>query len=97
MPPLRLTGQVYETTPAGRVGVGGALVAFDWHSDGTFFELYAGADGRFTACGIPANRPIAVSAWQQGFDGPYEWRQFAADTTLDLELKRLSGEDTPNR
>jgi hypothetical protein len=97
MPPLKLTGLVYETTPAGRVGVGGALVAFDWHSDGPFFEVNADADGRFTACGIPANRPIAVSAWQQGFDGPYAWHQFAADTTLDLELKRLTGGDTPER
>jgi hypothetical protein len=97
MPPLRLTGLVYETTSAGRVGVGGALVAFDWLPDGPFFELYADADGRFSACGIPANRPIAVSAWQQGFDGPYAWHQFAADTTLDLELKRLTGGDTQAR
>lgn len=97
MPPLRLTGVVYETTPAGRVGVGGALVAFDWHNDGPFFQVYADADGRFSACGIPANRPLLVEAWQQGFDGPSAWRQFAADTTLDFELTRLSGGDTPGR
>src|SRR5262245_23374458 len=64
MPPLRLTGLVYETTTSGRVGVGGALVAFDWQNDGPFFQVYAGADGRFSACGIPPNRPLAVSAWQ---------------------------------
>ena len=90
MPPLRLTGQVYETTPAGRVGVGGALVYLEWHSDGPFLEVYADADGRYVACGIPANRPMAVSAWQEGFNNPYVWHQFSADATLDLELKRLA-------
>lgn len=90
VPPLRLTGQVYETTPTGRVGIGGALVYFESHSDASFLEVYADADGRYTACGIPANRPIAISPWQEGFDNPYAWHQFSADATLDLELKRVA-------
>jgi hypothetical protein len=88
MPPLKVSGQVFETTPAGRVGVGGAQVVFEWYYEVTVLDIYADADGHYEACGIPANRPIAVGAWQEGFEGPYARHQFSADTTLDLELKR---------
>ena len=70
------------------VGVGGALIAFESLFELPLLQIFADADGRYEACGIPANRPIAVGAWQDGFDSPYARHQFTADTTLDLELKR---------
>lgn len=30
MPPLRVTGKVYETTPAGRIGLDGASIGIEW-------------------------------------------------------------------
>jgi hypothetical protein len=86
--PLRLTGQVYETTPAGRVPMAGASVYFDWYWDAFFFDVHAGQDGSYSACGIPSNWPMQFHVWQDGYDEAYGQVSFGTDTTLDIELKR---------
>jgi hypothetical protein len=89
MPPLRVTGQIYEMTPSGRVGLDGASIGMEWMApDSVFITVNADKDGRYTACGIPANAPIAFWAFKSGYDDPYVWHQFTADTTVDIELKR---------
>ena len=57
--PLRVTGQIYEMTPAGRVGLGGAVIYVYLANDGYFLTVVADAEGYYLACGIPANRPLA--------------------------------------
>lgn len=86
--PLRITGQVYEATAAGRIGVAGALVYFDWAWETFFFGVEADGDGRYAVCGIPPNWQMGTAAWQDGYDEAYSYRYFNADTTLDFELKR---------
>ena len=89
--PLRLTGQVYETTPTGRVAVGGALIWFDWFYETGFYGVQADQDGHYSACGIPANWQLGVGAWQLGFWESYRYQYFAADATLDIEMYREQG------
>lgn len=93
--PLRVSGRIYETTPAGRVGLGGAVIHLWWANDGYFLTVVADARGDYQACGIPANRPIAFEPFRDlsaGYDGeyetPYTWEQFTADATRDIELRR---------
>jgi hypothetical protein len=89
MPGLRITGQVYEMTPAGRVGIAGALVYTEWlFPDMPFVQVDAGKDGRFSLCGIPPNSRIAFGAWHAAYEENYRWHQFNADTNLDIELER---------
>jgi hypothetical protein len=92
MPPLRVTGQVYEMTPAGRVGVSGASIGMDHHlPDAPFLTVFTDADGRYRACGIPANWPIGFDVGKSMYevaDRTY-WRHFNADTTLDIEVRRM--------
>jgi hypothetical protein len=89
LPPLRVTGQVYEMTSSGRVGVEGTLIGTDWIApDSPFLTIYSERDGRYTACGIPPNTSIAFETFKTGYLVTYFWRQFTADTTLDIELKR---------
>jgi hypothetical protein len=91
-----VTGQIYEVTPAGRVGLGGAVIYVYWANDGYFLTVVADADGYYLACGIPANRPMAFEVARNlsaGYNGDYEipyiWYQFGgADLTRDIELKR---------
>jgi hypothetical protein len=88
LPPVRVTGQIYEMTPAGRVGIDGAEIYTEWASDGPFQTFYAGADGRYTACGIPADWPIGFETSRRGYNGFYVRRQFSADSIFDIELER---------
>ena len=88
-PALRITGQVYETTPTGRVGIAGALVYTEWQfPDMPFIQVDADNDGRFSLCGIPANSNIAFGAWHLAYEESYKWHQFSTDRTLDIELER---------
>ena len=88
-PALRITGQVYETTPAGRVGIAGALVYTEWlFPDMPFVQVDADNDGRFSLCGIPALSKIAFGAWHLAYEESYKWHQFSTDGTLDIELER---------
>jgi len=90
--PLRITGQIYEMTPAGRVGLAGWSIGIDHHApDLPFLTVQADANGHYTACGLPAN-------WQVLFDGGSEiyaavsgagWHTFTSDTTVDIEMKRV--------
>ena len=92
MPPLRVTGQVYEMTPAGRVGVSGAWIGMDHHlPDSPFLTVFTDADGRYAACGIPPNWPIGFDTGKTGYEVAANtvWHYFRADTTLDIELRRL--------
>lgn len=90
MPPLRVSGQVYEMTPAGRVGVSDAWIGVDHHAnDSPFFTVFTDAGGRYSMCGIPANWPIAFDAGKSGYDGSRVWHHFGAETTVDIELLRL--------
>ena len=91
-PPLRVTGQIYEMTEAGRVGVSGASIGIDHHvPDAPFLTVFTGADGFYTACGIPANWPILFDIGKTGYEvvNRTSWRHFTADTTLDIEMRRL--------
>ena len=94
-PPLRVTGQIYEMTQTGRVGLGGAVIHVYFAPDGYFYTAVADADGYYQACGIPANRPVAFEVARDlsaGYGGEYEipylWYSFGADATRDIELKR---------
>ena len=88
-PPLRITGQVYEMTPAGRVGVDRATVWLEWKaSDSPFVSFDTGSDGRYTMCGIPPNTLVAFGVWKEGYDDPYDWHTFGGDSTVDIEMKR---------
>jgi hypothetical protein len=87
--PLRVTGQIYEMTPVGRIGVSGATIGMDHHGpDAPFYSVVSDADGRYTACGIPAGWPIAFWTGKPGYDDSYVWHQFNADSTVDIELTR---------
>jgi hypothetical protein len=89
MPPLRVAGQVYEMTPAGRVAVSGASIGMDHHGpDSPFFTVFSDAEGRYTACGIPANWPMAFWTGKPGYVDSYVWHRFIADSAVDIELKR---------
>jgi hypothetical protein len=70
MPSLRVTGQVYQTTPSERAGVGGTFIYLEHDApDAPFLEVYADADGHYTTCGIPTNtrigffRPPKAGTW----------------------------------
>jgi hypothetical protein len=89
--PLRITGQIYEMTPAGRVGLGGWWPGIHHHGpDGPFLAVQSDANGFYTACGIPANWPLLFyldKAVYEAIRGA-DWLQFASDTTLDIEMRR---------
>jgi hypothetical protein len=92
MPPLRVSGQVFRITPAGRVGVGGEIhlaLSLDASTQTTstafFLEVDTDANGNYLACGLPANWPIQFTS---GFEDYQRWHQFSADTTLDIERKQ---------
>ena len=88
-PPLRVTGQIYEMTPAGRVGVSSAWVALDHHGpDSPLLTVFADADGRYSVCGIPPNWQVAFDVGQSGYVGRYDWHEFTGDATVDVELQR---------
>ena len=86
--PVQVTGQVYEVTPAGRVGVADAYVYFDWYWESPYFAVRADGNGRYAVCGIPPNWQMGVGAWQDGYWEAYAYRYFQRDTTFDIELKR---------
>ena len=89
MPPLTITGHVYETTPSGRVGLDGASIYMEWIApDSPFMTFNADKNGHFTACGIPANTQIAFWTFKTGYNNPYDWHQFSRDSTVDIELTR---------
>lgn len=89
--PLVISGQVYETTRAGRSAVSGASIAVNWQPD-TY--LYGGtvatdADGRYSFCGIPSGWDVELEASKPGYDSPSSWQRFSADAAFDIELKRV--------
>jgi hypothetical protein len=88
--PLVLTGQIYEMTPSGRVGVPGAWLGLDHHyPDVPFFgAIFSDADGRYAVCGIPAGWPMYIGAGQTGFEHAFVSHTFTANTTLDIEIRR---------
>jgi hypothetical protein len=91
MPPLRVSGLLFQMTPAGRVGIRGEIaleLSLDASAQTTsaafFLEVDADANGNYLACGLPANWPIRFIS---GFEDQ-AWHQFSADGTLDIERKR---------
>jgi hypothetical protein len=86
--PLRVTGQVYEMTPAGHVGIEGAEIYTEWAPDGPFVSFYTRANGLYTTCGIPRDWPIGFEASKPGYVGLFLRRAFHVDSTLDFELER---------
>jgi hypothetical protein len=93
MPPLRVRGQLFQMTPAGRAGVSRGEIALELsldpsaHTTSTafFLEVDADADGNYLACGLPANWPIRFIS---GFEDYQAWHQFSADATLDIERRQ---------
>jgi hypothetical protein len=93
MPPLRVGGQLFQMTPAGRMGVSRGEIALELSLDGStqtsstafFLEVDADVNGNYLACGLPANWPIRFIS---GFEDYQAWHQFGADGTLDIERRR---------
>jgi hypothetical protein len=93
MPPLRVRGQLFQTTPAGRVGVSRGEIALELSLDGStqttstafFLEVDADVNGNYLACGLPANWPIRFIS---GFEDYRAWHQFSADGMLDIERRQ---------
>jgi hypothetical protein len=90
---LRVSGQLFRNTPAGRLGVSRGEMALELSLDGTipantraawFLEVDADVNGNYLACGLPANWPILFIS---GFEDYQRWHQFAADGTLDIERR----------
>jgi hypothetical protein len=90
IPPLRVSGQVFQLTPTGRVGVSRAEIGLSLSLDASaqttspafFLEVDADANGNYLACGLPANWPIRFNS------GDYQaWHQFSGDATLDIERR----------
>jgi hypothetical protein len=89
MPPLTITGQIYETTPNGRVGLDGASVYTEWMApDSGFMTFNADKNGRYTACGIPPHTQIAFWVFKTGYNDPYVWHEFNENGSVDIELTR---------
>jgi len=89
MPPLRVSGQIYETTPSGRVGLAGASIGLEWLAqDSLFITVTADRNGRYSLCGIPASAQIAFWTIKTGYNDTYVWHEFTADTSVDIELTR---------
>ena len=92
-PPLRVSGQLFRMTPAGRVGVSRGEIALQLSLDASaqttstafFLEVDADANGNYLACGLPANWPIRFIS---GFEDYQAWHQFSADGTLDIERRQ---------
>lgn len=92
MPPLRVSGLLFQTTPAGRVGISRGEIALDLSLSASvqtattafFLEVDADANGNYLACGLPANWPIRFVS---GFEDYQTWHQFSADGTLDIERR----------
>jgi hypothetical protein len=93
MPPLRVSGQVFQITPAGRVGLSRTEIALDLSLDASaqttstafFLEVDADANGNYLTCGLPANWPIRFTS---GYEDYQKWHQFSADATLDIERRQ---------
>ena len=93
LPPLRVTGQLFRMTPAGRVGVGRSEIALDLSLDASaqttmtafFLEVDTDANGNYLACGLPAEWPIRFVS---GFEDYQAWHRFSADATLDIERRQ---------
>ena len=93
MPPLRVSGQLFQMTSNGRVGVSRGeimvLLSLDMSSQTTsrafFLEVDADANGHYLACGLPANWPILFLS---GFEDYEKWHQFSADAILDIERQQ---------
>ena len=94
MPPLRVSGLLFQTTPAGRVGVSRGEIALELSLDPVaqttaaafFLEVDADATGNYLACGLPANWPIRFIS---GFEDYQAWHTFSGDTTLDIERRKF--------
>lgn len=90
--PLRITGQIYEMTQAGRVGFAGWSIGIDRHApDLAFLTVHADANGYYTACGIPAHWPILFDIGNEIYEAVSGagWHQFSGDTTVDIEMRRV--------
>jgi hypothetical protein len=89
--PLVVSGQVYEMTSAGRMGVAGAHVAVAWNYDSWLWgAIFADADGRYAICGIPAGWKLTFVAGlpESGFEYVDQEAVFHGSGTFDLEVKR---------
>jgi hypothetical protein len=92
-PPLRVSGQLFRNTPAGRVGVSRGEIGLSLSLEAStqtsvtafFLEVDADANGNYVACGLPANWPIRFVS---GFEDYQAWHQFSADGTLDIERRQ---------
>ena len=89
---LVISGQVFETTQAGRSPVSGESITVNWQPD-TY--LYGGAvatdaDGRYSFCGIPSGWDVEFEGYKLGYDFPASWQRFTADATFDIELQRAN-------
>jgi hypothetical protein len=91
-PPLHVSGLIFQTTSAGRVGISRGEMTLDLSLTGSalsssafFLEVDADANGNYRACGLPANWAIHFFS---GFEDYNAWHQFGADATLDIERRQ---------
>jgi hypothetical protein len=90
--PFIVTGRIYETTPAGRVGLGGAAIHLEFGYEGYFLTVVADADGFYQACGIsPPMRFEVFRSVSDGYDSECAnyvsgW-DFGAAPTRDIEFR----------
>jgi hypothetical protein len=92
--PLIVTGQIYEVTPAGRVGLEGAAIHLEWGYERYFLTVVADANGFYQACGLPAGRPLRFEVFRsvsEGYDRECNnylvgW-DFGAAPNRDFEFK----------
>jgi hypothetical protein len=90
--PFIVTGRIYETTLAGRVGLGGAAIHLEFGYEGYFLTVVADAEGFYQACGI--SPPMGFEVFRSVSDG-YDsecanyvsGRDFGTAPTRDFELK----------
>ena len=88
--PLEISGQVYETTSAGRVAIDGATIGMSHHAqDAPLLVVNTNAQGFYRACGIPTRWPIGFSVARHGYRRSGNlWQAFSANSRVDIELTR---------
>lgn len=91
--PLVVSGQVYEMTPAGRVGVAHAALAVEWSYESWLWgAIFTDAEGRYAMCGMPSGWALTIYAGKpdSGYEYVSKGAAFSGNATFDIEVRRQS-------